>query len=170
MPTGAPREVMTPGQHHKASGAGALELATGSLRHGRGPRHTHALCRDRLGPLEAHDPAAHDPRVDVGVDHDKSHPAQAVEPWLAAHPRLTRLLLPTSGPRANPLARVFGDVHAGCTRNHRRTRVPALVTEVEDHGPLNGPWKDTRSDLYDEPLVTAAVANLASAAHTKVAA
>jgi DDE superfamily endonuclease len=100
----------------------------------------------------------------------KIHTAKAVEQWLAAHPRFTLLFLPTYCPRANPIERVCGDVHDCCTRNHRRTRLPDLLTDVEDHVHLNGPWKYKLSDLYYEPLVTAAVENLACEAQTKVAA
>jgi hypothetical protein len=87
----------------------------------------------------------------------KIHKARAVEPWLAAHPRVTLLLLRTYGPRANPIERAFGDVHDCCTRNHRRARLPDLVADVEDYVHLNGPWQYKLSDLYDEPAVTAAV-------------
>jgi transposase len=85
-----------------------------------------------------------------------------VEQWLATQPRVTRLLLPTYGPRANPIERAFGDVHDLCTRNHTRTRLPALVADVEDHVRLNGPWKYKLSDLYDERVVTTAVEHIAA--------
>jgi hypothetical protein len=71
-------------------------------------------------------------------------------------------LLPTYGPRANPMERAFGDVHDGCTRNHQRQRLPQLVADVADHVRLNGPWQDQLSDLYDEPAVTAAVEKIAA--------
>jgi hypothetical protein len=53
MPQETPLAVMTPGQHQQHSLAGALDLATGTLHHGLGPRQTHALFRDRLARLEA---------------------------------------------------------------------------------------------------------------------
>ena len=73
-------------------------------------------------------------------------------------------------PRANPIERVFGDVHDCCTRNHRRKRLLDPVADVEDHLRLNGPWKYKLSDLYYEPAVTAAVENIAAEEHAKVAA
>jgi hypothetical protein len=48
MPKGTPLAVMTPGQNQKPYGAGALDLATGKLLHGLGPRNTHVLFRERL--------------------------------------------------------------------------------------------------------------------------
>jgi transposase len=122
MPKGTQVEVMTPGQHHKHDLAGALDLATGTLRHGLGARTTNTLFRDLLALLESSYPAERYTRIYVVVDHDKIHKAKAVAPWLAAHPRVRRLCLPTYGPRAKPMERAFGEVHDGCTRNHRRTR------------------------------------------------
>ncbi|MGH8066076.1 MAG: IS630 family transposase [Candidatus Entotheonellia bacterium] len=170
MPSGTQLPIMTPGQHQQPDLAGALELTTGTLHHCLGPRQTNALCRDLLACLDAHYPAERSTRLYVIADHDKIHPAKAVEPWLATHPRVTRLFWPTYGPQANPLARAFGEVPDCCTRHHRRNRLPDLVADVEDHVPLNGPWEDTRSDLSDAPAVTVAVENIAAEERAKVAA
>jgi len=96
--------------------------------------------------------------------------AKAVEQWLAAHPRFTLLWLPTSGPRANPIARACGDGHDLCTRHQTRQRLRDLVADVDAPLPLNGPWQYQLSELYYEPAVTAAVENIAAAEHIKVAA
>ncbi len=120
--------------------------------------------------METSSPVERYTQVDVVVDHDKIHQAKAVEQWLAAHPRVRLLCLPTYCPQANPIERAFGDVHDGCTRNHRRTRLSDLVADVEDHLHLNGPWKYKLSDLYDEPAVTAAVENISAEEHAKAAA
>jgi hypothetical protein len=104
------------------------------------------------------------------VDHDKIHKAKAVDQWLAQHPRFTLLFLPTYCPCGNPIERAFGDVHDGCTRNHRRKRLPDLVADVEEHLDVNGPWLYKLSEIYDEPAVTAAVEKIAAEEHAKVAA
>ena len=104
------------------------------------------------------------------VDHYSIHQAKAVEHWLAAHPRLTLRWLPTDCPRANPIERAFGEVHDCCTRNHRRKRLLDLVADVEAHLHLNGPWKYKLSQLYYEPMVTAAVEQMTAEAPTKAAA
>jgi hypothetical protein len=170
MPQGTQLAVMTPGQHQKHDWAGGLDRATGMLLHSCGPRKTHALVRDLLSVLEVYDPAERYTRLSVVVDHSKIHQAKAVEPWLDAHPRVTWLFLPTSCPQANPIERAVGDVHDCCTRNHRHTRVPHLVADVEAHLHVNGPWLYKLSDLYDEPAITAAVAQIAAAEPCKVAA
>jgi transposase len=106
----------------------------------------------------------------VVVDNYTIHQAKPVAEWLATHPRVTLLWLPTYCPRANPIERAFGDVHDCCTRNHQRKRLPDLVTDVEDHLHWNGPWKYQLSELYYEPAVTAAVERIAADEHPKAAA
>ena len=87
--------------------------------------------------------------------------AKAVEQWLAEHPRVTRLFLPTYCPRANPIERACGDVHDLCTRNHTRTRLPDLVADVGEHLHVNGPRPYKLSEIYDDPAITAAVERMA---------
>jgi transposase len=123
-----------------------------------------------LQTLEDAYPTAQYERIYVVVDNYKIHKAKAVDAWVANHPRVTLLFLPTYCPRANPIERAFGDVHDLCTRNHTRKRLPDLVADVEDHLHLNGPWKYKLSELYYEPAVTAAVENIAAEEHAKAAA
>ncbi len=170
MPQGTQLAVMTPGQNQKHYLAGALDLATGTLHHCLGPRKTNALFRDLLGNLEKRYPAERYTRLYVVVDNYRIHKAKAVEQWLAIHPRVTRLFLPTYCPRANPIERAFGDVHDCCTRNHRRKRLSDLVADVEEHLQLNGPWQYKLSEIYYEPAVTAAVEKIAEEEHAQVAA
>jgi len=170
MPPGTQLEVMTPGQNQKHYLAGALDLATGTLRYCLGPRKTNVLFRQLLAVLDECYPAAQYTRLYVVVDNYKIHKAKAVAQWLATHPRFTLLFLPTYCPRANPIERAFGDVHDCCTRNHRRKRLLDLVADVEAHLHLNGPWKYKLSQLYYEPMVTAAVEQMTAEAPTKAAA
>jgi putative transposase len=170
MPKGSQLEVMTPGQNQKHYLAGALDLPTGTLHHCVGPRKTNALFRDLLTQLDARYPADRYTQLYVVVDNYKIHKAKAVEQWLATHPRVTLLFLPTYCPRANPIERAFGDVHDCCTRNHQRKRLPELVADVEDHVHLNGPWQYKLSDLYYESAVTAAVEKFATEEHAMAAA
>ena len=160
MPKGTQVEIMTPGTNAKHYLAGALNLATGTLHHGVGPRKTNGLFRDLLQTVEATYPAAQDRRLYVVVDNYKIHKAKAVEDGLAHHPRVTLLLLPTYCPRANPIERAFGDVHDLCTRNHTRKRLLDLVADVVEHLDVNGPWQYKLSDIYYDPAVTAAVENM----------
>jgi hypothetical protein len=164
MPTGTQLAVMTPGPKAKHYRAGALDLASGVLRHGLGTRKTNALFRDLLAVIEDRDLATRSTRLDVVVDNSKIHQAKAVQPWLAKHPRLALRFLPTDCPRANPIERACGDGPDGCTRHQRRQRGPALVADVEQHVHANGPWQDKLSQLYSEPAVTAVVEHMVAEA------
>jgi hypothetical protein len=109
-------------------------------------------------------------RIDVVVEHDCMHKAKAVEQWLAHHPRLTLRWFPTYCPRANPIERVFGDVHDQCTRHHKRKRLRDLGQDVERPMEEKGPGQYRLAQLYDAPEVTAAVEHIAAEKHTQVAA
>ena len=160
MPKGTQMAVMTPGTNEKYYLAGALDVATGTVHHCVGPSKTNALFRALLQALDAAYPATQYRRIYVVVDNYKIHKAKAVARWLAQHPRVEWLFLPTYGPRANPIARAFGDVHDLCTRHHTRKRLQDLVADVVEHLHVKGPWKYTLADIYHEPAVSAAVEKL----------
>jgi hypothetical protein len=170
MPQGPQVEVMTPGTHEQPSLAGALDLATGTLRYGRGPRNPHGRFRELRPRVDDAYPAPQCQRVDGVVDNDNIHQAKAVDQGLANHPRVARLLWPTSCPRANPIERAFGDVHDLCTRKHTRKRLRDLGADVDAPRHMHGPWHDERSELSSAPAVTATVEHIAAEEHAKVAA
>ena len=130
----------------------------------------HILFRALLTLLDHTYPASSVTRLYVVVDNYCIHKAKAVEQWVASHPRFELLWLPTYCPRANPIERVFGDVHVKCTRNHTRKRLRDLVQDVEQHVHENGPWKYKLSQLYDAPEVTAAVERIAAEKQCKLVA
>jgi putative transposase len=122
MPKGSQEEIMTPGTNEKHYLASTLNLATGKLLYGLGPRKNNALFGDLLTLLEQTYPAPWVRRIYGVVDNSCIHKAKAVDQWLANHPRFELLWLPTYCPRANPIERVFGDGHDKGTRNHNRKR------------------------------------------------
>jgi len=92
-------------------------------------------------------------KIYVICDNYSIHKAKAVERWLEEHPRFELVWLPSYCPKANPIERVFGDVHDKCTRNHIRKRLRTLVGDVEEHLAENGPWKYKLSEIYYTPEV-----------------
>lgn len=166
MPKGEQVEVPTPGTNEKRYLAGALDLRRGTIVHRVWWRKTHGLFLDLLKALDQAYPVAHFTHLYVVVDNYKIHTAQAVEQWLAAHPRVELLFLPTYCPKASPIERAFGDVHDKCTRNHKRKRLWTLVRDVEQHLSVNGPWQYELSEIYYTPAVTAAVQALIAAANS----
>jgi transposase len=163
MPKGEQVEVLTPGTNEKRYLAGALDLTTGTLTHCVWYRKQTGLFLDLLATLDRTHPVPHFTHLTVVVDNAKIHKAAKVQHWLAAHPRFELLYLPTYCPRANPIERVFGDVHDKCTRNHTRKRIWHLVQDVHQHLRVNGPWCYALSEIYYTPEVTAAVQALRQA-------
>jgi transposase len=155
MKQGTQVEVMTPGQNEKRYLAGAWDVRTGQVHHRVWARKTNGLFRDLLDTLAAAYPARRFDRIYVVVDHYKIHKAQAVDHWLAAHPRFELVFLPTYCPRASPIERIFGDVHDHVTRNHKRKRIRDLVSDVTRYLAQHGPWRYRRSEIYDMREVTA---------------
>jgi transposase len=93
-----------------------------------------------------------------------------VEQWLRQHRRFDLVYLPTYCPKANPIERVFGDVHDKCTRNHQRKRLRDLVGDVIKHLQVNGPWQYKLSEIYYAPEITAVVERMAVEERLKAAA
>ena len=95
----------------------------------------------------------------VAADNYSIHTAGDVCRWLACHPRLVLLWLPRYCPKANPIERIFGDLHDRITRNHRHRTLPPLWAEVQRylrrrarHGQL--------PSIYREPAVKSALRQL----------
>ena len=170
MRQGTQAEIRTPGTNEKHYLAGALHLETGKVLYCLGPRKNNGLFRELLTLLDTTYPASRVTRIYVVADNYCIHKAKAVEQWVASHPRFKLLWLPTYCPRANPIERVFGDVHDKCTRNHQRKRLRDLVQDVERHMEENGPWQYRLSHLYDALEVTAAVEHIAAEEQAKIAA
>lgn len=155
--------IPTPGTNQKRYLGGALDVVTGVVTHCVWFQKVNGLFLDVLKNLDGAYPATRFERIYVVADNYGIHKAKAVTRWLAAHPRFEVVFLPTYCPAANPIERVFGDVHDKCTRCHKRKRIRTLVSDVEEHFATNGPWKYALGDVYYEPEVTAAVEALKAA-------
>lgn len=166
---GTQAEIMTPGTNRKSYLAGALNFVTGKALHIVGERKNRWLFIDLLRLIDRACPADKYARIYVVVDNYGIHKAKAVVLWLAQHPRFELVWLPAYCPRADPIERVFGDVHDKCTRNHKRTQIAEVVADVKAHLRWNGPWRYKLSELYYTPEVTAALAALDAAAQQRVA-
>lgn len=160
MAKGEVVEIITPGQNRKRYLAGALDHLTGEVVSCIGERKTAALFLDLLKALDGAYPTARYERLYIVVDNFRIHKAKVVAQWLAMHPRIELLYLPTYCPKANPIERVFWEVHDKCTRNHKRKKIEQLVGDVEHHLEVNGPWPYKLSRIYYTAEVTAAVKEL----------
>jgi hypothetical protein len=160
MPKGETLEVVTPGKNEKRYLAAALDHLTGRVVSCVGGRKTAALFLELLRAVDVAYPATGARRLYLVVDNYGIHKAKVVAQWLALHPRIELLFLPSYCPKANPIERVFWEVHDKCTRNHRRKRISRLVRDVEQHLEVNGPWPYKLSEIYYTPEVTSAVREL----------
>jgi putative transposase len=152
MLKGAQLEVRTPGKNQKHYLAAALDPATGRIYYVLGPNKNNFLFRRLLDHLQQIF-GKRDRKIYVVCDNYSIHKAKAVDRWLEEHPRFELVWLPSYCPKANPIERVFGDVHDKCTRNHTRRRLRTLVGDVEEHLAENGPWKYRLSEIYSTPEV-----------------
>ena len=169
MLKGTQTEVLTPGTNQKNYLAGAVNSVTGKLLHVVGERKNRFLFIELLKTIDRAYPAQKFARIYVVVDNYRIHTAKAVQTWLGSHPRFEVIYLPSYCPKANPIERAFGDVHDKCTRNHKRTRIADLVTDVVWHLKRNGPWRYRLSEIYYAPEVDRAVAELMNAEKLKAA-
>ena len=169
MLKGTQTEVMTPGTNRKHYLAGALNFVTGKVLAVVGERKNRWLFLDLLRSLDRACPTTKFTKLYVVLDNYGIHKAKAVVTWLAAHPRFELVWLPSYCPRANPIERVFGDVHDKCTRNHKRRDLAELVADVKEHLRWNGPWRYRLSEIYSAPEVEAALAELKDAQELKAA-
>jgi transposase len=160
MLKGTQEEIPTPGKNDKRYLAGALDFVTGKIVHCVWACKVTGLFLDLLTTLEFYYPKSKFTRIYVVVDNFCIHKSAAALKWLADHPRVELLFLPTYCPKANPIERAFGDVHDKCTRNHKRKRLRDLVSDVKQHLQFNGPWLYKLSRIYYEPAVTEAMSSL----------
>ena len=169
MPRGTQTQVMTPGTNRKQYLAGALNFVTGKMLAVTAQRKHRWLFIDLLKLIDRRCPARQFTRLYVVCDNYRIHTAKAVEAWLAVHPRFELIFLPSYCPQANPIERAFGDVHDKCTRNHKRTQISDVVSDVLWHLKANAPWRYKLSKIYYAPEVEQAVTELATTRKLKAA-
>jgi|HubBroStandDraft_1064217.scaffolds.fasta_scaffold16951_2 transposase len=118
MLPGHQRRIVTPGKNQKFYLAGALDVRTGQLHTTGAHRKGAALFCELLGLLSAHYPRAR--RIHLIVDNYGVHKSHAVRSLLdALRGRVLLHFLPPYCPDANRIERVWQDLHANVTRNHR---------------------------------------------------
>jgi transposase len=132
MLRGEQRRVVTPGKNQKFYLAGALDVRTGALHTTGAPTKNAALFCDLLLLLAAKFPRAR--RVHLVVDNYGIHSARATQQTLAAlGGRVVLHFLPPYCPDANRIERVWQDLHANVTRNHRCKTMNQLLDNARQY-------------------------------------
>lgn len=126
MLRGHQRRVVTPGKNQKFYLAGALDVRTGRLHTTGGERKNAALFCQLLWLLAARYRRAR--RIHVVVDNYGVHSARLTKRMLAElGGRIVLHFLPPYCPDANRIERVWQDLHANVTRNHRCRTMKVLL-------------------------------------------
>jgi transposase len=130
MLLGQQKEVETPGQNEKRYLAGALDVRTGMLVWVEGDRKTSYLFLDLLDRLRQQYPQAR--CLHLILDNYRIHKSDIVHAALGGYlkGKIKLHFLPPYCPDDNKIERVWQDLHANVTRNHRCPTMPKLMVEV----------------------------------------
>jgi transposase len=124
------KTVMTPGKNQKRYLAGAFNARTGQLSWVEGERKTSTLFLHLLWHL-LHKVYPTAKRIHVILDNYRIHSSQQVQLALPnMEGRIELHFLPPYCPDDNRIERVWRDLHANVTRNHRCRTMGQLMKEV----------------------------------------
>lgn len=139
MLRGHQRRIVTPGKNRKFYLAGALDVRTGRLHTTGADKKNAALFCQLLWLLASRYRRAR--RVHLVVDNYGIHKARLTRKTLAAFGgRIVLHFLPPYCPDANRIERVWQDLHANVTRNHRCKTLGRLLDNARRY--LDGyRWK-----------------------------
>jgi transposase len=129
MNKGTQKQVMTPGQNKKEYLAGALDTRSGRLTWVRSTKKNSLLFIALIQTLARDHPQAR--KIHVVLDNFKIHDSKATRAAVAAlGGRVVLHFLPPYCPEGNRIERVWLDLHANVTRNHRCQDMPELMADV----------------------------------------
>jgi transposase len=129
MPHGFQRLVVTPGKNEKRYIAGALDATTRKLTTVVGERKTSALFCQLVWRLVKDHPTAH--RIHIILDNYIIHSSKITRRCVAEFKgRVVLHFLPPYCPDHNRIERVWLDLHANVTRNHRCRTMEELMLHV----------------------------------------
>lgn len=125
------KEVPTPGNNVKRCVAGGLNPKTGNIVSVVGHRRNSDLFIAFLHRVRAAYPKAK--RIHLIVDNCKAHSSLKVREALAKEfgGAIVLHFLPPYSPEHNRIERLWGELHANVTRNHRCKNIEALLAHVE---------------------------------------
>lgn len=130
MLPGQQRRILTPGKNQKFYIAGALDVRTGRLHKAGGWQKSAALFCQLLWLLASRYRRAR--RVHLIVDNYVIHSAHRTKEVLAQlGGRVVLHFLPPYCPDANRIERVWQDMHANVTRNHRCKSMMQLLAKCD---------------------------------------
>lgn len=153
MNKGEQKQVMTPGKNEKGYLAGTLDARDGTVLWVGSDRKNSDLFIAMLRKLEEHYTSAS--RIHVILDNYGIHKSADVQDVLMSMPRIRLLFLPPYCPDENRIERLWQDLHANVTRNHRQTTLRGLCGAVADYLDRVTPWA-RRDNAVRPPMKMAA--------------
>ena len=151
MPRGVQKVVVTPGQNEKAYLAGTLDARDGTILWVGDTRKNSALFVQMLKQLTEHYAGAK--QIHVILDNYGIHRSHETRAALRLLPRIRLHFLPPYCPDDNRIERLWGDLHANVTRNHRHTNLLDLCQDVVAWLSNASPWPSERP-RSEKPLQT----------------
>jgi transposase len=143
MLPGTQKEVVTPGQNQKRYIAGVIRAWGKDLLWVSGPSKRSALFIQLVEKLCAQFPSYQ--LLHLIVDNYIIHTSQITQKGIAAKKGKVQChFLPPYCPQHNPIERLWRDLHASVTRNHRSKTIDQLMTHVADF--LDNVWTDCQED------------------------
>lgn len=132
MLPGQQKVVVTPGQNRKRYIAGALAVDRSDLVFVSAERKNSDLFLALLEALRLRHRRARS--IHLVLDNYGIHSSRRVKAYLAQHGDLFRLhFLPPYSPEHNAIERLWRELHANVTRNHRRKTIGDLMRQVHWH-------------------------------------
>jgi transposase len=133
MIQGQQKQVLTPGQNEKRYLAGALDVRTGVVIWVEGQRKTSYLFLDLLDRLRRLYPQER--CLHLILDNYRIHKSDIVHAALQGYlsGKVKLHFLPPYCPDNNKIERVWEDLHANVTRNHRQPTMTKLMEAVRYH-------------------------------------
>lgn len=130
MRRGRQVRVATPGQNRKRSIFGALELSTGRFTYVVRERKKSV---DFIAFLEELLLAYPNRQIVIVLDNASIHKSKIVREWLAEHPSIELLYLPTySGHKENPVEKIWWRLKDKVAANRLRGNIDSLVAAVHE--------------------------------------
>ena len=132
MNRGTQKQVMTPGNNVKHYLAGALDAHTGQITWVRAEKKNSLLFVQLLHKMAEQNPTVR--KIHLILDNFKIHTSKATAAAVAAFEgRIVLHFLPPYCPDGNKIERLWLDLHANVTRNHRCRDMPELMRKVYNY-------------------------------------
>jgi len=146
MSCGQQKTVVTPGQNEKAYIAGSLDARDGTVLWVGDVAKNSSLFVKMLDLLDRY--YRHKKRIHVILDNYVIHKSYETHEALKRLPRIRLHFLPPYCPDHNKIERLWQELHANVTRNHRHQNMFDLCREVARYLDAISPWLAGASPSY----------------------